>query len=146
MNHGYEVYCTYIHPNSEFRGSLLLINTEAKWFIYYIYTTFTPHFKGKRGYISGIITLLSVLRNALMRNGGSIYKLIPPTSDITCIYYLLFSVMYSKHSQKSFDCFDETVNSVHYFSLFMASKSKYFSALELSLYCCFDTWWDVTHA
>ena len=26
------------------------------------------------------------------------------------------------------------------------SKSKYFGALESSLYCCFDTWHDVTHA
>ena len=54
------------------------------------YTTFTPHFKGKRRYISGIIAPLAVLRNALM-------------SD------LLFSLMHSKHSQKSFDFFDETV-------------------------------------
>ena len=41
----------------------------------YICTTFTPHFNGKRKCISGIITLLSVLRNALTRNGGSI---LPP--------------------------------------------------------------------
>ena len=35
-------------------------------------TTFTPHFKGKRRCISGIIALLSVLKNALMRNRGCI--------------------------------------------------------------------------
>ena len=43
----------------------------------YIYTTFTPHFKGKRRCISGIIALLAVLRNAVTRIGGSIYKLYP---------------------------------------------------------------------
>ena len=43
--------------------------------IYKLYTTFTPHFKEKRMCISGIIALLSVLRNALTRNGDSIYKL-----------------------------------------------------------------------
>ena len=42
-----------------------------------IYTTFTPHFKGKRRCISGIIALLSALRNASTRNGDSIYKLYP---------------------------------------------------------------------
>ena len=40
----------------------------------YIYATFTPHFKGKRRCISGIIALL---RNAVTRIGGSIYKLYP---------------------------------------------------------------------
>ena len=49
------------------------------------YITFTPHFKGKRRCISGIIALLSVLRNALTRNGDSTYSYIPPRSDITCI-------------------------------------------------------------
>ena len=79
--------------------------------IYILYTTFTPHFKGKRRCITGIIALLSVLRNALTRNGGGIIytSYIPPRSDITCIYYLLFSLMQSNHSQKSFDFFDETV-------------------------------------
>ena len=33
-----------------------------------IYTTFTPRFNGKRRCISGIIALLSTLRNALTRN------------------------------------------------------------------------------
>ena len=70
----------------------------------YTYTTFTPHFKGKRRCISGIIALLSVLRNALKREvvytsyipqGYNMYR-----RDVTCIYYLLFSLMYSKHSQK----------------------------------------------
>ena len=42
-----------------------------------IYTTFTPHFNGKRRCISGIIALLTVLRNAVTRIGGSIYKLYP---------------------------------------------------------------------
>ena len=43
----------------------------------FIYTTFTPHFKGKRRCISGIIALLAVPRNAVTRIGGSIYKLYP---------------------------------------------------------------------
>ena len=44
----------------------------------YIYTTFLPHFKGKKRCIKEIIALVyEVLRNALTRNGGSIYKLYP---------------------------------------------------------------------
>ena len=44
----------------------------------YIYTTFIPHFKGKKRCIKGIIALVyEALRHVLMRNGGSIYKLYP---------------------------------------------------------------------
>ena len=52
---------------------------SCPWYNYYIYiyTTFTPHFKGRRRCISDIIALLSVLRNVLTRIGGSIYKLYP---------------------------------------------------------------------
>ena len=54
----------------------IMIGLLKKIYIY-IYTTFIPHFKGKRRCISGIIALLAVLRNAVTRIGGSIYKLYP---------------------------------------------------------------------
>jgi len=44
-----------------------------------VYTTFAPHFKGKRRCINGIIALLPVLWNALMRNGGVVYKTEKPS-------------------------------------------------------------------
>ena len=46
---------------------VLLTSVENLQYVY-----MCTHFKGKRNCISGIIELLSVLRNALSRNGGSI--------------------------------------------------------------------------
>ena len=57
--------CMYCYKQGELVACCVLVYKE-------VYTTFTPHFKGKRRYISGIIALLSVLRNALTRIGGSI--------------------------------------------------------------------------
>ena len=71
-----------------------------KFFIQ-IYATFTSHFKGKRRCISGIIALLSVLRNALTRIGGEGYNLyiLPP---------ILINA-FQEFSEIIFDFFDETV-------------------------------------
>jgi len=40
----------------------------------FLYTTFTPQFKGKRRYINAIWHCCPMYKNALMRNGGSIYS------------------------------------------------------------------------
>ena len=66
-----------------------------------IYTTFTPHFKGKRRYINDIQHCHSLLWNAIMRNGGSIYKIYSSQEGYICIYYLHFSLMHFRLSQIS---------------------------------------------
>ena len=73
----YEIFCLPKRTKIESKPELSIADIKYIYIYIYIYTTFTPHFKGKRRCISGIIALLAVLRNAVTRIGGSIYKLYP---------------------------------------------------------------------